>query len=70
MLLFLLAVPICVFEGWPLFREKRWKELAVLGLLIGAALLIGLGKALGLPAPLAVLERWLHPVSEILFREY
>jgi len=70
LLVFLLAVPICVLEGKLLIREKRWKELGVVGILIGAALLIGLGNALGLPAPLESLARWLRPVGETLFDSY
>lgn len=69
-LLLLLAVPICFFEGRPLIREKKWKEMAMAGVLIGAACLIGLGKALGLPAPLALLARWLRPVGEMLFKRF
>jgi hypothetical protein len=69
-LLILLAVPIGIYEGLPLIREKRWKELITVGVLIGGALLIGLGKTFGIPTPLELLDQWLRPVEEAIFKHF
>lgn len=61
----LLAVPICAVEGWPLYRDRRWGELAVFGIIIAAALAVGLWRVF---SPLAALGRWLRPLGEALFR--
>ena len=70
LLILILAALIGLFEGRPLWRRKRRKEAAVFGLLLGAALLIGLRKALGLPSPLEVLGRWLDPAGRLLFERH
>jgi hypothetical protein len=69
-LLLILAVPICLLEGIPLFREKKWPELSVFGILIGVTLLLGIGDALGWPPPLEMLQRLLRPVGEIIFKQF
>lgn len=68
--LFLLIVLICLFEGLPLTRGKRWKELIVCGTLIGIALIIGIGKGLGLPTPIELLDQWLRPVGKVIFKHF
>ena len=67
-LVIILAVIIGFFEGIPLAREKKWRELMVVGALIGIALLIGIGKALELPIPIGLLEQWLCPLGRAFFR--
>lgn len=69
-LIIILAVPICFFEGMPLIRTKKWKELIVLGVLIGIALLIAIGKALDLPTPTQLLDQWLRPVGKAIFKRF
>lgn len=68
--LLVLAVPVCLLEGIPLIRKKKWRELMVFGILIGATLLLGIGNALGWLPPLEMLGRWLRPVGEIIFKQF
>lgn len=69
-LLLILAVAICLLKGIPLFREKKWRELIVFGILIGVTLLLGIGNTLGWSPPLEIMERWLRPVGEIIFKQF
>lgn len=38
------------------------------GSLMGIALFISIGKALGLPTPIELLDQWLRPVGEAIFK--
>jgi hypothetical protein len=69
-LLLILAVPICLLEGLPLFRKKKWPELIVFGILIGITFLFGIGNVFGWPPLLEILGRWLRPVGEIIFKQF
>ncbi|HEX3046872.1 MAG TPA: hypothetical protein VHY08_19110 [Bacillota bacterium] len=69
-LLVLLAVPIFICEGLPLIREKRWKELITAGALLSVALLIGLIKTFGAPTPIQLLDQWIRPVGEAIFKHF
>lgn len=62
-----LAVPIALFEGTTLFKAGKRRELSTLGALLAVALLIGVAKALGMPTPIELMDRWLRPVGEALF---
>jgi len=65
-----LAILVTLFEGIPLIRRKKWNELIALGILIGIALFIGIGKTMGLPTPIELLNRWLRPMGEMIFKKY
>lgn len=69
-LIILLALPISICEGLPLIREKRWKELVTAGILLGTALIIGLIKTLGIPSPIELLDRLIHPIGEAIFKRF
>lgn len=62
-----LAVLIAFLEGAALLKAAKWRELGTFGVLLAAALLIGVAKALGMPTPIELLNRWLRPVGEALF---
>jgi hypothetical protein len=70
MLIILLTAPICLFEGMPLIKQRRWKELIVLGVLIGLVLFVGIGKTVNLPSPIQIMERWLLPVGKAIFKHF
>jgi hypothetical protein len=63
-----LALAIGLAEGIPLGKQGQWKELAVMSTLLGIALLLVAGYYLGLPSPLAFLERLLEPVGKAIFK--
>jgi hypothetical protein len=69
-LLIILTVPVCLFEGLPLIRGKRWKELTAFSILLGISLFIGIGKTLGLPTPIELLHRWLDPIGRAIFKQF
>ena len=62
------AIAIGLVEGIPLRRQGQWKELAVMSTLLGMAFLLAAGYYLGLPSPLALLERLLEPVGKAIFK--
>ncbi len=62
------AIAIGLVEGIPLRRQGQWKELAVMSTLLGMAFLLAAGYYLGLPSPLAPLERLLEPVGKAIFK--
>lgn len=66
----LLAIPVGLWEGWPLIRQRKWKELITFGVLIGVALSISLGKTLGLPTPIELLGRWFQPLGRAIFKQF
>lgn len=68
--LILIAVPICIFEGIPLFRNKKWRELITLGVLIGLSLIIGIGKQLGIMTPIELLDLLLMPLGKTFFKHF
>lgn len=65
----ILTILIFIFEGMPLIKQKKRNELIVFGVLIGLALLIGIGKPLGLPTPIELLNQWLSPIGKAIFKE-
>lgn len=67
-LFILLVISICLFEGIPLAKKKSWKTMIAFGSLMGIALFISIGKALGLPTPIELLDQWLRPVGEAIFK--
>jgi hypothetical protein len=69
-ILIILIIPVCLFEGVPLIKAKKWKMLIALGTILGIALFIGIGKTLGLSTPLELLDRWLRPVGELIFKRF
>jgi hypothetical protein len=69
-LLILLAIPIFLFEGLPLIREKSWKELIAFSILIGVSLVLGVGKIFGMPTPVELLHRIFEPVGRALFNQF
>jgi 4-hydroxybenzoate polyprenyltransferase len=67
--LFLLTViVICLYEGIPLTKQRLWRELATLGLLIGSSFSLGVAKLLGVSSPLNWLEHWLGPIGKMIFK--
>ena len=62
------ALAIGLAEGIPLGKQGQWKELVVMSSLLGMALLIVVGYTLGLPTPIALLERLLKPVGVAIFK--
>ena len=69
-MLILVSIPICLLEGIPLYRQRRWKELIVTGVLIVFAFVLGIGKAVGWVTPVELLTRWLYPVGEAIFKHF
>ncbi|VBB05145.1 Hypothetical protein LUCI_0352 [Lucifera butyrica] len=68
LLLILAGLLTAVYEGLPLFRKRLWRELAILGLLLGSAGLLGIVQVLGLSTPLNWLEQILGPVGRQFFK--
>ena len=62
------ALAIGLAEGIPLGKQGQWKDLAVMSTLLGMAFLLAVGYYLGLPSPLAFLERLLGPVGKAIFK--
>jgi len=62
------TLAIGLAEGIPLQKQGQWKELAVMSLLLGMALLLIVGYYLHLPSPLALLQRLLEPVGKAIFK--
>lgn len=62
------ALAIGLAEGIPLKKRGQWKDLAVMGALLGIAFLLAVGYYLGLPSPLAFLERLLEPIGKAIFK--
>jgi hypothetical protein len=69
-LLILLTVPVYLFEGLPLIREKKWPELIAFSILIGVSLVLGVGKVFGVPTPVELLHRILEPVGRAFFKQF
>lgn len=66
LILLILGAMIALAEGPALFKARKWRELSTFGVLLFVALLIGAGKALGMPTPVELLERWLRPLGKAL----
>jgi len=62
------ALAIGLAEGIPLKKKGQWKELTVMSALLGMAFLLAAGYYLGLPSPLAFLERLLEPIGKAIFK--
>jgi hypothetical protein len=62
------ALAIGLAEGIPLKKKGQWKELAVMSTLLGMAVLLAVGYYLGLPSPLAFLERMIKPIGKAIFK--
>lgn len=67
-LLVFTALAIGLAEGIPLQKKGQWKELAVMSTILGMAFLMVAGYYLGLPSPLAFMERLLEPVGKAIFK--
>lgn len=67
-LFILVAILICLFEGGALLNKKMWRELGVVGVLMGAALSLGITKLLGLSTPVNWLHQLLSPLGETIFK--
>lgn len=67
--LFLLAaILVFLFEGVPLIKAKLWRELGTFGFLMGAALLLGIIRLLGISTPVEWLHKFLSPVGKTIFK--
>lgn len=64
----LAIILIFIAEGIPMIRNKLWKELITLGLLLGIALLLVIGYKLGIPTPLALVDELLSPFGKAIFQ--
>ena len=62
------ALAIGLAEGRPLGKQGQWKELAVMSSLLGLAILLAVGYYLGLPSPLAFLERLIGPIGKAIYK--
>lgn len=68
MLVTILAIIIIFFaEGLPMLRNKRYREVTVALLLMGLALLLAIGKQLGIQSPVALLDGWLSNFGKSIF---
>lgn len=66
---FILAVVlIFLYDGLPLLKRKLWRELGVMGILIGSATYLGITEILGMTTPVHWLEQLLGPIGEIIFK--
>lgn len=67
--MFILAVLlISLYEGLPLLKRRLWRELGAVGLLIGAAVYLGIAELWGMSTPLGLLEQLLGPIGKMTFR--
>jgi hypothetical protein len=62
------ALAIGLAEGIPLGKQGQRKELVVMSTLLGMAVLLAVGYYLGLPSPLALLERLFEPIGKAIFK--
>ena len=62
------ALAIGLAEGIPLQKKGQWKELVVMSTILGMAFLMVAGYYLGLPSPLAFMDRLLEPVGKAIFK--
>lgn len=69
MLILLICAETAIFlgEGLPLIRKKRWKDLAVIVVLLAVTFALWAGKAVGLEPPVKWLGGWLQEYGEKLF---
>ena len=67
-LIVLAALAIGIVEGIPLGKQNQWKELAVMSSLLSLALLLAASPSLGLPTPIALMERLLEPLGKAIFK--
>ena len=65
-----LAIPLCFFEGLPLYKEKKWKEFITFGILIGISFVLTIGKTFEIPNPVEMLQRILEPVGKAVFKQF
>lgn len=59
---------ICIAEVPPLIKNKQWKELITFGSMLGVALLLVIGKMLGIMSPIGIIDSLLSPFGKILFQ--
>jgi len=59
---------ILLYEGVPLIKKKLWRELSVLGVLLGSATYLAIAGMLQLSTPLNWLEYLLGPFGKMFFR--
>ena len=69
-LLLLFMVSLCIFEGFPLYRERKWKELITFGSLLGISLILTIGKALDMPTPVELIQGMLEPIGKAIFKPF
>lgn len=66
---FILAVLlIAAYEGPQLIKNKLWRELGVMGVIVGATAYLAVAGVLGMSTPLNWLEKLLGPVGMIIFK--
>lgn len=61
---------IYILEGFPLIKNKKWKELFTFTLLLVIALLLGVGKKLDIQTPVLLLDQFLSPLGKMLFQSH
>lgn len=67
--LFVLASAFIILaDGVELVQQRRWRELGVMGFLLGLAGFIAVSGSLHLPTPIDGLQQMLRPVGETLFK--
>ncbi|HEX3048857.1 MAG TPA: hypothetical protein VHY08_29175 [Bacillota bacterium] len=69
-LILILGILICFFEGLPLYKERKWKELIVFSILIGLSLILSFGKIFGIPTPVEVMQNIMEPIGKTIFKQF
>lgn len=57
-----------IAEGVPLVQKKRWREFITVGILLGIALYLVIGKMLYILSPLGLLDKWISPLGKGLLK--
>lgn len=70
LIVILAIIIICAVEGPGLIRNGLRKELSILAILLGIALLLAIGKKLGMPAPLSLVNNLISPLGKSFFQNH
>ncbi len=59
---------IFAVDGIQLIRKKQWKEFITFGILLAIALLLEIGKDLGFPSPVSIIDKIISPLGRAILR--
>ena len=62
------TILIFLYDGIPLWEKRLWRELGVLGVLIGAAAYLNIAAMLGMTTPVNWLEQLLGPIGRMIYK--